>query len=747
MVIIISLDHSCTSTNTTQTHPHQRKSKCGDESCLAGLHLSHTTKPKSKAASLCSLAVAAGAVRNTCLGATHGVRMSMLASYGRIASRIDDVLDDSTDASSTTIEKVKANSKCLLAGGGVFLILTLLLNVSGPQQSVHTQDGSSGAGAASLAAPRTFSPRRAVRCASTGENELDVAAVFLGAASGRTASMSKNTCWTAVRMAAHAKASGMCYFVAKEAPTTNGCYESMHFCLKPLHLSSAAGYTVFSACPDEDPMTAIVDMPSKPRAEPHHHQVAIPPSASNTVQPQVRTMPTQTAPPPPPRKKLPAASAPPPPPPAQRASHVTASPKPHKAATLSGPGQFVQVAQMGRSFQRNGRAYRFVGTTMWYGAHLASRGSGGDRERLARELDRLKGLGVTHVRVLASGEGESCMIPAITTKPGVYSASLLEGLDYFLAELAKRDMVATLILNNGLPWSGGMSAYVEWVTQSRSPFAETHSWDSATHYEHATRFFKLDAAMKLFEDYIRMLVSRVNTVTGSTYSKDPTIMAWEIANEPRIGGRNLDAAYEPWVRRVAELLKSLDPNHLVTLGSDGTGGGVPFNEEHNSGDIDFTTIHVWPEKFNWYRAEENTNASFSLANAIKRMEAFVSQHVTWSEALNKPLVVEAFGLSRDHGSLSAASPTTQRDSFYKAVFRQSHSFMTGGHALSGVSFWAWGGEARMGKDAALGWGEGDPYTGDAPSDPQGRYSIFDSDKSTCDLIKGFASYVNNARRL
>ena len=202
----------------------------------------------------------------------------------------------------------------------------------------------------------------------------------------------------------------------------------------------------------------------------------------------------------------------------------------------------------------------------------ASRGSGGNRERLARELDRLKGLGVTHIRVLASGEGESCMIPAITTKPGVYSASLLEGLDYFLAELAKRDMVATLILNNGLPWSGGMSAYVEWVTQSRSPFAETHSWDSATHYEHATRFFKLDAAMKLFEDYIRMLVSRVNTVTGSTYSKDPTIMAWEIANEPRIGGRNLDAAYEPWVRRVAELLKSLDPNHLVTLGSDGTGG-------------------------------------------------------------------------------------------------------------------------------------------------------------------------------
>ena len=48
-------------------------------------------------------------------------------------------------------------------------------------------------------------------------------------------------------------------------------------------------------------------------------------------------------------------------------------------------------------------------------------------------------------------------------------------------------------------------------------------------------------------------------------------------------------------------------------------------------------------------------------------------------------------------------------------------------------------------DASLGWQEGDAFTGDAPSEPQGQYSVYDSDTSTCELIKGFAATVNKAR--
>ena len=38
-------------------------------------------------------------------------------------------------------------------------------------------------------------------------------------------------------------------------------------------------------------------------------------------------------------------------------------------------------------FIRNGKPYYFVGTNFWYGAILASEGQGGDRERLAKELE------------------------------------------------------------------------------------------------------------------------------------------------------------------------------------------------------------------------------------------------------------------------------------------------------------------------------------------------------------------------
>lgn len=47
----------------------------------------------------------------------------------------------------------------------------------------------------------------------------------------------------------------------------------------------------------------------------------------------------------------------------------------------------------------------YVGTNFWYGAILASEGEGGDIERLEAELDTLKALGMTNLRVLVGGDG------------------------------------------------------------------------------------------------------------------------------------------------------------------------------------------------------------------------------------------------------------------------------------------------------------------------------------------------------
>ena len=50
--------------------------------------------------------------------------------------------------------------------------------------------------------------------------------------------------------------------------------------------------------------------------------------------------------------------------------------------------------------------YRYIGTNFWYGAILASEGRGGDRQRLVRELDSLKSLGIDNLRILVGGDGE-----------------------------------------------------------------------------------------------------------------------------------------------------------------------------------------------------------------------------------------------------------------------------------------------------------------------------------------------------
>lgn len=233
-------------------------------------------------------------------------------------------------------------------------------------------------------------------------------------------------------MAEHATAAGRCYFMVRAASESASlkddamaCSTSMQFCDIPLRLTTDVGSAIYSACADANPMAAstaaLVSLPTS---------TSMPLSTSSN-----RDAITQSQPPPPP--------PPPTPPPL---------PRPDSA--------FVRVADGARAFERSGRPYRFVGTTLWYGASLGLSGEGGDRARLLRELDALKELGVHHVRVLAASEGTSetpyHVVPAMQPTPGAYSRDALEGLDYLLRELARRDMLAVLVLNNGLPWSGGM---------------------------------------------------------------------------------------------------------------------------------------------------------------------------------------------------------------------------------------------------------------------------------------------------
>ena len=106
---------------------------------------------------------------------------------------------------------------------------------------------------------------------------------------------------------------------------------------------------------------------------------------------------------------------------------------------------FVKVE--GTRFTIDGKPYRFAGANFWYGAYLGAADGIGDRARLRAELDQLKAAGIDNLRVLAMSEASAfkrAVRPAIMTAPGEYDEQMLQGLDYLLVEMGKRDMKAVL---------------------------------------------------------------------------------------------------------------------------------------------------------------------------------------------------------------------------------------------------------------------------------------------------------------
>jgi mannan endo-1,4-beta-mannosidase len=385
------------------------------------------------------------------------------------------------------------------------------------------------------------------------------------------------------------------------------------------------------------------------------------------------------------------------------------------------PANFVTVRD--GKFMLEGRPYYFVGTNFWQGMNLGVDGPGGDRELLVAELDRLQRMGATNLRVMAASEGPNTepyrMVPALMVSPGVYDELVLEGLDFFLAEIGKREMKAVMVLNNYWQWSGGMGQYVSWSEGTPIPYPG--DWDEFMEY--VAKFYECSECQSWYRDHIQMILQHVNAFTGLRYRDDPAIFAWELANEPR------RYPYS-WIDETAAYIKSLDPNHLVTTGSEGTPPGETqdFQRTHDGPDIDYATIHIWPQNWGWYDPSNPTTYERAEQNALE----YLHRHVFNMAVLHKPLVVEEFGLARDwepvHNIYDPRSSTVYRDRFYNSIFAEVYDLALKGGPVAGDNFWAWAGASRPGND----------WLGDPPHETPGWYSVYDTDESTIRIISSHA---------
>jgi mannan endo-1,4-beta-mannosidase len=395
----------------------------------------------------------------------------------------------------------------------------------------------------------------------------------------------------------------------------------------------------------------------------------------------------------------------------------------------------------------DGERYCFVGSNYWQGMNLGAPESG-DRIRLLKELDQLKDLGVKNLRILAASEADSEMKyaihPALQDGPGEYNEDIWKGLDYLLVEMKKRGMTATMVLGNFWTWSGGFPQYLKWSGAGDIPFPQEEgtSWKEFTDY--SKTFYTNEKAQKMMEDHIRKVISRVNHLSGKPYLEDPTIMAWQLANEPR--GYDTPELYRDWTRRTSSFIKSLDQNHLVCLGSEGDTGssdaGVNVLLDNDNPDVDYITMHIWPQNWGWFDPE---NAGNTYDSTIEKIDAYWSDHMAVAKKLKKPIVFEEFGIARDGGSFSIDGTVTWRDKFYTHFFNQAVQSMIEGDPVQGINFWTYSGTGFPPRPGDY-WKKGDIFTGDPPHELQGWYGVYETDSNTLSIISNASKSIKNKKK-
>jgi mannan endo-1,4-beta-mannosidase len=388
-------------------------------------------------------------------------------------------------------------------------------------------------------------------------------------------------------------------------------------------------------------------------------------------------------------------------------------------------------------FYCHGHPYYYIGTNYWYGPLLASPGETGDRERLAKELDFLAAHGMKNLRILAGAEGPDDqpyrVTPGLQISPGKYNQDLLAGLDYLLAEMGKRDMKAVLYVNNTWEWSGGYAQYVNWAGKGDIPYPLAKSWPEFMKF--AAKFHDCPECIEAYFNHVRFVLGRTNQFSGVKYVDDPTIMAWQIANEPRAVSADHIPAFEKWMKDACALFKSLDHNHLLTTGNEGSRGCEGkmdlYERLHADPNIDYCTIHIWPKNWKWLDVKDMPG---SLDKCNANTNEYIEQHCEVARKLGKPLVLEEFGLPRDGHMYTVESTTECRDKYYANIFAAVVESREKGDVLAGCNFWTFGGIGRPTVGHTF-WAKGDPLLGDPPQEEQGLNSMFDVDSTVAVVDK------------
>jgi len=215
-------------------------------------------------------------------------------------------------------------------------------------------------------------------------------------------------------------------------------------------------------------------------------------------------------------------------------------------------------------------------------------------------------------------------------------ATGLQNFDNVVAAAKANGLRLIVTLTNNWSDYGGMDVYVSQIT------------GGTNHPD----FYTNANVIAAYKNYVQTFVTR--------YVNEPTILAWELANEPRCKGSNSQTngactttTITQWASEISAFIKSIDSNHLVAIGDEGFfnepsnpsypyqgSEGVDFNANLAIPTLDFGTFHSYPTQ--WGQSDPPDWGA-----------QWINDHATSMTTQNKPVILEEFGVTSDQADTYA----------------------------------------------------------------------------------------------
>ena len=328
----------------------------------------------------------------------------------------------------------------------------------------------------------------------------------------------------------------------------------------------------------------------------------------------------------------------------------------------------------GTHFMINGNPYYANGFNAYWLMTMAA--DPAQRGKVTSALSQAAGHGLSVARTWAFSDGGS---NALQHSPGNYNENTFKGLDLVLSEARKHGIKVILSLVNNYESFGGRKQYVDWARGQGQAIGSDDE------------FFTNPVVKGFYKNHVKTVLTRVNTITGVAYKDDPTILAWELMNEPRCQSDLSGRSIQSWITEMAAHVKSIDGNHMLEAGLEGFYGassssrdavnpsgyqvGTDFIANNQVPGIDFATVHSYPDQ--WL---SNSNDQSQLSFLSSWLDAHIADA---QRTLRKPLLITEFGKSwKDPGYSSG-----ERDALFGMVYAKIYdSARTGGATVGGL-FW------------------------------------------------------------